>query len=99
MIDFKNIDQIKRRVTKHTVEEGDFYTVSISTLEKEQLIADNKKATQEEMVVVALGAMLCDEKGKTLDLSMEELKSLPDVLFMDMARIIMQMATGKKKVN
>lgn len=97
MINFKNAKKIKRRVTKHTVEEGDFFTISISCNEKEKLAEDNKDGSDEENLVVFLGATLCDEKGKGLDLSLEELFDIPDALFQDMIKVCMNMVTGEKK--
>jgi len=97
MIDFKNINKIPKRVTKHTVEEGDFFTVSISALEKEDLFEKNKKASQEKLLTILLGAILCDEKGELLKLSLNDLKSLPDALFQDMINVCTNKITGEKK--
>ena len=97
MIDFKNAKKIKKRITKHTVEEGDFFTLSISSYEKENLVEDNKDKSDEENLVIFLGAILCDEKGKGLDLSLEDFKDIPDALFQDMIKVCMNMVTGEKK--
>jgi hypothetical protein len=97
MIDFKNIDKIPRRITKHSVNEGDFYTLSISALEKEKLYDENKKKPEEEMIVIVLGKVLCDESGKLQNLSLEEFKKLPDALFKDIVNACLGQVTGEKK--
>jgi hypothetical protein len=96
MINFKKIDEIPRRITKHTVEEGDFYTVAISSLEKEALFEEDKEVTEKDLVkMVAL--TLCDDKGGLLKLSLKDLKSLPDALFKDIVKAVSGQMTGQKK--
>lgn len=97
MIDFRNASAIPRRITKHTVSEGDFYTKSITAFEKEQIYENNKKASEEELIVIVIGKILCDEQGKELMLTIEELKNLPDALFKDITKACMGLALGEKK--
>jgi len=97
MIDFKNPSEIKRRVIKHKVDEGDFFTLSISALEKEEIYENNKDKSEEELIVIVLSKILCDEKGELINLSIEDLKALPDALFKDMIKACMGMVIGEKK--
>lgn len=97
MIDFKNAKSISRRVTKHTVEEGDFYTCSITALEKEDVYNKNESKPEEVLMVEVLKLILCDEDGKLLDLSLEDLKNLPDALFQDIVSAAMGNVLGEKK--
>lgn len=96
MIDFKNIDRIPRRITKHTVDEGDFYITSMTALEKEQLHENNKEATDEEMLVILIDKVLCDVDGNKISLSLGELKRLPDALFTDIVKATIG-SLGEKK--
>ena len=96
MIDFKNIDKIPRRITKHTVDEGDFYILSMSALEKEQMHENNKKATDEEMLVLLIDKVLCDAEGNKVSLSLDDLKRLPDALFADIVKATIG-SLGEKK--
>ena len=97
MIDFNKINEIPRRIKKHTVKEGDFYTVSMTSLEKENIYKDNKDKSEEDMVVIVIGKVLCDETGKLSNLSLKQLKSLPDALFEDIVKACMGMVVGEKK--
>ena len=69
MIDFKNV---KRRIKKHTVEEGDFYLKDISSAEG-KVIADKAGDDAEKSMGAFLRALMCDESGKLLNLSDEDL--------------------------
>ena len=99
MIDFKNISKIPRRITKHTVDEGDFYTCSMTSLEKEEIYDNNKKKSDEDLMVIVVAKILCDDKGSLLNLSLKDLKALPDSLFHDIVNACMGNVLGKKKVN
>jgi len=95
MIDFKNIDKIPRRIVKHTVKEGDFYTKSMTSFEKESI--SDKYKDPEKMVVAVIDQVLCDEEGKSLNLSLSDLKALPDSLFRDITNACIGLVTGEKK--
>lgn len=97
MIDFKNINKIPRRIVKHTVEEGDFYTKSISALEKEEALKEFKDLPDDEMIIKMMGMVLCDEKGNLLNLTLDQFKSMGDALFADIVRAVTQSMTGQKK--
>ena len=98
MIDFKNPGKLKRRVTKHTVIEGDFYLRSLSSQEKEDMYSDKKaNANNEDFIVDVIASVLCDEEGVLVDLSKEDLKLLQDTLFADIVSEVSFKVLGKKK--
>jgi hypothetical protein len=97
MIDFKNIDKIPRRITKHTVKEGDFYTKSMTSLEKETIANKYEGGSDEEMIVAVIDKILCDDKGEELNLTLAQLKDLPDALFADITKACMGLVVGEKK--
>ena len=97
MIDFKNAGEIPRRITKHTVKEGDFFTKSMTALEKEKLLEKYKGKPENDFVVAIIKAVLCDEEGNLLNLTLKNLKSLPDVLFQDITKACLGIAAGEKK--
>jgi len=97
MIDFTNIDKIPRRITKHTVSEGDFFTMSMTSLEKEDLHKKHKGKSEEKFMIEVISKVLCNEKGDALGLTLDQLKALPDALFRDITKACMGLVVGEKK--
>jgi hypothetical protein len=93
MIDFRNV---KRRIKKHTVEEGDFYLRDISTAEGKQ-IADQAGDKLDEQIAAFLQALMCDEKGELLNLSIDDLQDIGGSLLHDVMAAVEAIIHGEKK--
>jgi hypothetical protein len=93
MIDFKNV---KRRIKKHTVEEGDFYLKDISSAEG-KAIAEKAGDEVDNQMACFLQALMCDESGKLLKLSTDELAGIPVGLLQDIMKAVMAIMYGEKK--
>ncbi len=93
MIDFKNV---KRRIKKHTVEEGDFYLRDISSAEG-KVIADKAGDDTEKAMGAFLRALMCDESGELLKLSDKNLSEIPVGLLQDIMQAVQSLMYGEKK--
>ena len=93
MIDFKNV---KRRIKKHTVEEGEFFLRDISTAEGKR-IADDAGDKLDEQVAAFLQALMCDEQGELLNLSIDDLQNIGGSLLQDVMAAVMAIIHGEKK--
>jgi hypothetical protein len=93
MIDFT---KVKRRVKKHTVEEGDFYLRDISSKEGKDIA---KKAGKKVDLQVAafLRSMMCDEKGELLNYTDDQLSEIPVSLMQDVVAAVTALVYGEKK--
>lgn len=93
MIDFT---QVKRRVKKHTVEEGDFFLRDISSKEG-KAIAEKAGESADQQVAAFLQALMCDEDGKLLELSQDQLSDIPVGLLKDVVKAVTAIVYGEKK--
>tara|TARA_B110000908_G_C10247025_1_gene449476 strand:+ start:1336 stop:1620 length:285 start_codon:yes stop_codon:yes gene_type:complete len=93
MIDFRNV---KRRIKKHTVEEGEFFLRDISSAEAKDL-AEGAGDDAEKIIAVFLQALMCDEKGELLNLSLDDLKNVGSGLLKDVVTAVMAIIHGEKK--
>jgi len=93
MIDFKNV---KRRIKKHTVEEGDFYLKDISSAEGKR-IAEKSGDKIDVQMAAFLQALMCDKEGKLLELSTDELAGIPVGLLQDIMKALSVIMYGEKK--
>ena len=93
MIDFRNV---KRRIKKHTVEEGEFFLRDISSAEGKK-IADKAGEDPEKILADFLQALMCDEQGEPLNLSVDELKNVGGSLLQDVMAAVMVIIHGEKK--
>jgi len=93
MIDFKNV---KRRVKKFTVEEGDFYLKDISSAEGKEIA---ESAGDDENLIMGsfLRALMCDDKGELLNLSDDDLTNIPVGLLQDIMKAVQKVMYGEKK--
>ena len=97
MIDFGKADGLKRRVTKYTVEEGDFYIQDKSAAERKEASKDIDDTDGEAIMNKMIECYLCDDKGKLLRLSEEKLSNIPTGLLADIFKAIQGALTGEKK--
>jgi len=97
MIDFGKADGLKRRVTKHTVEEGDFYIRDMSAKERKEASKDIDENDVEAIMDKMIECYLCDDKGKLLNLSEEQLAGIPSGLLADVLKAIQGALLGEKK--
>jgi len=97
MINFKQADGLKRRVRKFTVEEGDFFIRDMSTTERLAATKDVDKSDGDAVMVKMLECYLCDDKGKLLSLTEEQIREIPTQLLQDIFEAIQGAMTGEKK--
>lgn len=97
MIDFKKADGLKRRVTKFTVEEGDFFIRDMSSTERIKAVDDIDESDGEAVMMKMIECYLCDEDGKLLKLSEDEVKDIPGGLLQDVFKAIQGALMGEKK--
>ena len=95
MIDFRNV---KRRIKKHTVEEGEFFLRDISTAEGKK-IADDAGEDPEKLLAAFLQALMCDEKGELLNYSIDDLTNFGSMLLQDVMAAVMVIIHGEKKLT
>lgn len=96
MINFKNIVVIKTL----SLEQGDVYFLDLSSAKiKEITSKESKKKNpdQEKIILDLLGAMLCNEKGKLLNLTREDFEGMPRSIFQDIAQFCQSLVMGEKK--
>jgi hypothetical protein len=96
MINFKSLKVIK----KLSLDQGDIYFLDLSTASIKRLTESElkkKKPDQEKLILVLLGAMLCDEKGKLLNLSIEDYEEMPKSIFVEIVNFSQSLAMGEKK--
>jgi hypothetical protein len=93
MIDFT---KVKRRIKKHTVVEGDYYLIDISSKEGKDI---SKKAGKrvDQQLAAFLQALMCDEKGELLKLSEDQLADIPIGLLQDVTAAVTAIVYGEKK--
>lgn len=97
MIDFKNIKKIKRRIKKHTVEEGDFYLLDKTTAEFKEIHKSVGTDDIEAFVKAIMDACLCDDKGKLLHLIDDDYQNIGKGLLQDIFMAVQTLTTGEKK--
>ena len=97
MIDFGKADGLKRRVTKYTVEEGDFYIRDMTTTERFKAVETIDESDGDAVMVKMIECYLCDDKGKLLKLSEDQIKDIPANLLKDVFNAIQGALTGEKK--
>lgn len=97
MINFKKADGLKRRVQKVTVEEGDFYIRDMSTTERLKAVDGVDQKDGDAVMVKMIECYLCDEKGKLLMLTEDEIKDIPQKLLKDIFETIQGAMIGEKK--
>jgi len=93
MIDFRNV---KRRVKKHTVEEGEFFLRDITSKEGKE-IAEKAGKRVDKQLAAFLQALMCDDKGELLNLSDDELTEVPVGLMQDVTAAVSALVHGEKK--
>ena len=93
MIDFT---KVKRRIKKHTVEEGDFYLLDISSKEGKD-IAKKAGKREDQQLAAFLQALMCDDKGVLLKLTDAQLSEIPIGLMQDVVKAVSALVHGEKK--
>jgi len=93
MIDFLNV---KRRVTKHTVQEGEFFLLDISSAEG-KVIAEGAGDNAEKIMASFLRALMCDKEGKLLNYTDEQLTQIGTSLLRDVTKAVFSIVYGEKK--
>lgn len=96
MINFKNLIVIKTL----SLEQGDIHFLDLSTTSIKRLTeAENKKKKPdiEKVILSLLAAMVCDDKGKLLNLSKEDYEEMPRSVFQEMAIFCQTLVMGEKK--
>ena len=93
MIDFRNV---KRRVKKFEVEEGEFFLRDITSKEGKE-IAEKAGKRVDKQLAAFLQALMCDEKGELLNLSDDELTEVPVGLMQDVTAAVSALVHGEKK--
>jgi|TARA_R110002167_G_scaffold361826_1_gene580461 hypothetical protein len=96
MINFKNLVVIK---TLH-LDQGDLYFLDQSSANIKRLTeaeSKKKKPNPEKIILSLLDAMLCDAKGKLLNLTREDFEEMPRSVFQEIALFCQSLAMGEKK--
>lgn len=93
MIDFT---KVKRRIKKHTVEEGDFYLVDISSKEGKDIAKKAGKRVDQQLAAF-FRAMMCDDKGNLFNYTDDQLADIPIGLLQDVTAAVSALVYGEKK--
>jgi hypothetical protein len=99
MIDFNNIKKIVR-IRKLELEEGEVFLRDLSSAEIARLSDSEykkKKPDMEKIFKSLLSAMMCDEKGKLLNLEMEVFENMPKSMLAEIMLEVQSIITGEKK--
>lgn len=97
MINFKQADGLKRRVTKIKVVEGEFFIRDMSSTERKEAVKDVDESDTEAVMVTMIACYLCDEDGKLENLTKKQIQDIPSKLLENIFEAIQGAMTGEKK--
>lgn len=95
MIDFNNIDKLNI-TRKHTYNGNDYYLKECSQKQIEE-VSEKFNNDGEALMFEMWKIMLCDDKGKLLELNKDCIANIPTGLRSDICKSMIDLASGKKK--
>jgi hypothetical protein len=95
MIDFKNIEKLNI-TRKYSYNENDYYLKECSQKQIEE-VSEKHKDDGEALMFDMWSIMLCDDKGKLLELNKDCIADIPTGLRADICKNMIDLASGKKK--